>query len=77
MNLLVQDIWNQVLEGFARLHGGAMKELWLKHSRPLSFTKGLFVLGVPNLFVREWLERKYIKDIESLFMEVTGCPVKA
>lgn len=76
MNLLVQDIWKQVTEGFSRLHGKALKELWLKYTRPLSFTKGLFVLGVPNVFVQEWIEKKYLKDLEGLFLEVTGCPVK-
>lgn len=76
MNLLVQDIWDQVVEGFVRLHGQALMDLWLKHTRPLSFNKGLFVLGVPNLFIREWLEKKYARDLEQLFVEVTGCPIK-
>ncbi|MHC4943649.1 MAG: DnaA ATPase domain-containing protein [Planctomycetota bacterium] len=76
MNLLVQDIWEQVVEGFVRLHGKALRDLWLQHTRPLSFTKGLFVLGVPNLFIREWLEKKYLDDLEKLFLDVTGCPVK-
>ena len=76
LNVLVQDIWNQVLEGFSRHHGKAILDLWLKHTRPMSFSKGLFILGVPNLFVQEWLERKYIRDLEGLFVEVTGCPVK-
>lgn len=76
LNLLVQDIWNQVLDGFSRRHGDALRDLWLKHTRPMSFSKGLFVLGVPNLFIREWLERKYLGDLETLFTEVTGSPVK-
>ena len=76
MNLLVQDIWNQVLDGFTHRHSAALRDLWLKHTRPLSFNKGLFVLGVPNLFIREWLERKYLQDLEALFTEVTGSRVK-
>ncbi|MFH1998618.1 MAG: DnaA/Hda family protein [Planctomycetota bacterium] len=76
MNLLVQDIWDQVIEGFVQHHGQSLKDLWLKHTRPLSFSKGLFVLGVPNLFIQEWLEKKYLKDIEDLFVEITGCPIK-
>ena len=76
MNILKQQIWNQVLDGFAKRHGNGLLDLWFKHTRPLSFSKGLFVLGVPNLFVREWLEKKYIKDVEELFLEITGSPVK-
>jgi len=76
LNILVKDIWNQVTEGFTRLHGKALKDLWLKHTRPLSFSKGLFVLGVPNHFIQEWLEKKYIQDFEKLFLEITGSPVK-
>jgi len=76
LNLLAQDIWNQVKNGFAERHGISLNKLWLTHTRPLSFTKGLFVLGVPNNFVREWLEKKYIGDIEKIFVEITGSPVK-
>ena len=76
MNLLSQHIWNQVRDGFAQRHGNALRDLWFKHTRPLNFSRGLFVLGVPNLFVREWLEKKYVKDIEELFQEITGSPVK-
>lgn len=76
MNLLIQDIWDQVVDGFVLQHSQALKDLWLKHTRPLSFSKGLFVLGVPNLFIREWLEKKYLQDLENLFNEITGCPIK-
>jgi len=76
LNVLAKDIWKQVTEGFTHLHGKGLKDLWLKHTRPLSFSKGLFILGVPNLFVQEWLEKKYVKDIEKIFKEVTGSPVK-
>ncbi len=76
MNLLTQHIWNQVRDGFAERHGNGLRDLWFKHTRPLSFSRGLFVLGVPNLFVREWLEKKYVKDVEELFHEITGSPVK-
>lgn len=76
MNLLVQDIWDQVVDGFVQQHGQSLKDLWLKHTRPLSFSKGLFVLGVPNLFIQEWLEKKYLKDIENLFLEITGTSIR-
>jgi len=76
LNLLVQDIWDQVVDGFVQKHGQSLKDLWLQHTRPLSFSKGLFVLGVPNLFIQEWLEKKYLKDIEQLFFEITGCSIR-
>ncbi len=50
-------------------------DLWFKHTRPLSFTRGVFILGVPNFFVKEWLEKKYVGDIEDIFQEITGSSV--
>lgn len=76
MNLLTLNLWEQVCEGFASRHSTVLRDLWFKHTRPLSFSRGVFVLGVPNLFVREWLEKKYVHEIEELFQEITGSPVK-
>lgn len=76
LNLLKLEIWGQVRDGFARRHGNAIRDLWFKHTRPLSFSRGLFVLGVPNLFIKEWLEKKYVAELEEIFKDLTGSPVR-
>ncbi len=76
LNLLKLKIWSQVRDGFARRHGNAIRDLWLKHTRPLSFSRGLFVLGVPNLFIKEWIEKKYVAELEEIFKELTGSPMR-
>lgn len=34
-------------------------ENWLKNIRPLSLERDVFTIGVPNEFVRDWLEKRY------------------
>lgn len=36
---------------------------WFKNTRMLRFKDGIFVVGVPNVFIKQQLERKYIEQI--------------
>lgn len=76
MNLLARDLWGQVVEAFATERGAAVADLWLGHSRPLEFTRGIFKLGVPNEVVREWVDHRYRESLESIFQQLTGSQVR-
>jgi len=70
------DIWTAVAEGFRRLRGAAAHDLWLGRADPHSFRRGLFTLGVENSDVKAALDGPYRADIEALFHEITGSPVR-
>lgn len=70
------DIWSAVAEGFRRLRGAAAHDLWLGRADPHSFRRGLFTLGVENSDVKAALDGPYRADIEALFREITGSPVR-
>ncbi|MGQ0552079.1 MAG: DnaA ATPase domain-containing protein [Planctomycetota bacterium] len=70
------DIWRAVSEGFARLRGPKPGELWLAGARPAAFRRGLFLLDVPHASAKAALDARYLGDLEGLFLQVTGSPVR-
>ncbi|MFT7461683.1 MAG: chromosomal replication initiator protein [Pseudohongiellaceae bacterium] len=70
------DIWLAVAESFRRLRGVAAHDLWLGRAEPSSFRRGLFTLGVENNDVKAALDGPYRDDLESIFREITGSPVR-
>lgn len=75
-SLFAREIWGDVKEAFRAAHGVAVADLWLAQVQPLSFTKGVFAVGVPNEVVLEVLEKKYRPSIESIFHDLTGSAVR-
>lgn len=74
--LFARELWGDVREAFTAAHGAPVADLWLAQIQPLSFTKGVFALGVPNEVVLEVLEKKYRPSIESIFHDLTGSGVR-
>jgi chromosomal replication initiator protein len=76
MDGIGSDIWVAVADAFRRLRGAAAHDLWLGRAEPHSFRRGLFTLGVENADVKAALDGPYRQDIEELFREITGSPVR-
>lgn len=76
MDGIGSDIWSAVAEAFERLRGRQAHDLWLKRARPVSFHRGLFTLGVDEAAVKAALDGPYRADLESLFLDITGSPVR-
>lgn len=55
----IRDIWQRTLDVLQMEMSRPTFENWLKNIRPLSLERGIFTIGVPNEFVRDWLERRY------------------
>lgn len=55
----IRDIWQRTLDVLQMEMSRPTFENWLKNIRPLSLERGVFTIGVPNEFVRDWLERRY------------------
>ncbi|HEX78007.1 MAG TPA: chromosomal replication initiator protein DnaA [Dehalococcoidia bacterium] len=47
-------------------------QTWLKDTVGLSFDHGRFVVGVPTVFVAEWLEKRWRSMIKKTLMGITG-----
>ncbi len=76
MNVLALDLWQEVRREMRSDARGAAVDLWLRQSEPVEFARGVFTLGVPNDVVREWLDRRYRDDLESIFHRLTGSDVR-
>jgi len=76
MNSHGSDIWQAVSAAFTQLRGAAAAELWFGAARPASFRRGLFTLDVPNSACKAAIDARYLDDLQALFREFTGSPVR-
>jgi len=69
-------IWSEVSEAFGRLRGMQVRDLWLRDARPHSFSRGLFTLDVFDAAKKQAIDSCYRADLEEIFREITGSPVR-
>lgn len=70
------DIWKTVSAAFERLRGRQATRLWLADAKPASLRRGLFTLDVASPAAKTAIDARYITDLQSIFQEVTGSPVR-
>jgi len=73
---ITTDVWSRVLEGVRREIGPDRFNLWLRNTKPLGVHDGELVVGVPNLFVLEWVKTHYGGLIASCAESAAGGPVR-
>jgi len=76
MNAAGVDIWQAVSEAFTRLRGSKAAELWLTDARPAGLHRGLFTLDVASPAAKAAIDARYLGDLQDLFRELTGSPVR-
>ncbi len=76
MNAAGVDIWQAVSEAFVRLRGSKAAELWLGDARPAGLRRGLFTLELASPAAKAAIDARYLGDLQDLFREVTGSPVR-
>ena len=69
MSSLQTDTWSAVLEKIKANVGEQRFGLWFQNIRPLSLDGNAVRLGVPNLFVREWLENNFLDILRQAIAE--------
>src|SRR3989338_8176523 len=57
------ELWRIVLNEMELLVSKANYATWLKNTIINDFKDGIIYVGVPNSFVKEWLENKFHKTI--------------
>jgi len=64
--------WDALLVNLKESVGAKRFQLWFKQTKCIHWNDGHLVIGVPNLFVKEWLEEKLSAEISQAARDVTG-----
>lgn len=76
MTRIDSDVWARVLDGVKGQIGSDRFNLWLKNTTCRGGDEADLTIGVPNLFVLEWLRAHYAEVIASCAESVTGRPCR-
>lgn len=66
----LQDLWRATLPALAERVGHATYDSFLRYTVPLEFARGVFTLGVPNQFAKNWLEARHLPVISDCLADV-------
>jgi chromosomal replication initiator protein len=65
-------LWEEVINEAASKLPAGTADLWLRTCAPTDFTDGVLVLDVPNVFVKEQISSRFLKDLIHIFSESGG-----
>lgn len=66
----LEQIWNNVLGQMSIDLSRVNFNTWLKNSQMTGYKDGHVTVGVPNQFIKEWVEQKYQKDLLKILREI-------
>ena len=69
---LAQEIWEAALGELQLQVNKPNYNTWLKDTSGISFQDDLFVVGVPNVFIAEWLTNRLYSLIRKTLANITG-----
>ncbi len=75
MNLVVENLWEDVLSILKPEMNDESFDLWFRPIKAISLESNRLVLQVPNAFFTDWLRDHYQGRIEELLKERAGQPV--
>jgi len=75
MAVALETIWQSALGALCQRVGESRFGLWFKNIELIDLTDRVATLGVPSLFVRDWLEDHYRDVLEAVLSEHVGEPV--
>jgi chromosomal replication initiator protein len=67
---------SDINEALARKVGPQKYRIWFKNSTKMTFTGGYLKVGVPNLFIANWIENHFSNEITQAVREVAGSSPK-
>ena len=68
--------WDALLATLKELVGAKRFQLWFKQTKCINWQNGHLVIGVPNLFVKEWLEEKLSGEISEAARRAAGADTR-
>jgi len=66
------SIWDAVQNDIVKKIGMKRHNLWIKHTVLKSIDDTTALIGVPNLFIQAWLEKKFKEDLRDSLKQVVG-----
>ena len=72
MTIASTSIWDTVQSDIVNKIGTKRYNLWIKHTTLKSLGDEAALIGVPNLFIQAWLEKKFKEDLRDSIRRVTG-----
>lgn len=72
MQTIVMDEIDAINNDLENRIGHHKYRVWFKNSTRMSLVDGYLKIGVPNMFMGNWLENHFIKDISKSIKETTG-----
>ena len=76
VDTVVKETWVRIKERLRDEIGDRFFEMWFERSRVLALKRGVLAIGVPNLFIREWVEEHYGAVLNQISSDEIGAPVK-
>jgi chromosomal replication initiator protein len=70
-----KQVWQAALGELQLQMSRANFEVWLKNTSMVALEDGLAVIGVPNTFAKEWLEKRFMHVIRGALINVLGYTV--
>ncbi len=69
-------IWEEAKKHLRKRINDAAFQFWFDRTMPLGLEDGAFIIGVPNDFAREWIERRLAQQVAEALEEVLGGSVE-
>lgn len=76
MEIVLENIWNQVLERLQLQLSRPTFETWIKPASAEQLDEHCLVICTPNPFARNWLQKHYVKTIADVVHDILGHPVE-
>lgn len=75
MEIILENLWNQVLERLQLQLSRPTFETWIKSATAERMDGNCLIICTPNPFARNWLQKYYVKTIADVAQEILGHPV--
>ena len=70
MNDRLNEVWKEVLSKAPEKLPQGATEIWLKTCLPISLENGNLTLDVPNVFVKEQIQSRFLDGLKELIMSM-------
>lgn len=76
IDTVVQATWDRAKERLRAEMGERLFEVWFSRTSLLGLNRGVLTIGVPNLFIREWIDEHYGATLRQMVSEEVGASLR-
>ena len=73
---MTDDLWDRLLRALAATLPGEVLDTWLRPGRVLAYRDHRLEIGVPNRFIRRYIEDHYLEDLQAAAASLLGPRVR-